>query len=118
MKLKKSSFLLLMILFVLLASCASPPDVPVCVEIHPAKGWCTFTISNKSFYVDDVNKFEDKTWWEMRPTNVQVPYQSWEKIKTFIIKNCKKSKKCKNEITTWDRSLTQIEEKLNEKVSY
>jgi hypothetical protein len=99
-----------------LTSCATPPDTPVCVEITLSKGWCTNTISNKEYYVDDEHPFVDDkgkkwTWWELRPAMIRVPRQSWEKIKEFVIKMCKKSNEC-SEITNWERTVNAIDSKM------
>lgn len=53
----------------------------------------------------------------MRPTMIQVPPESWSKIKAFIIKTCKQSNKCDEQITSWDRKLDSIDEKLKQKGS-
>ena len=99
----------------LLSGCASAPDVPVCVELNPDRGFCTYTISDKDIYVDEQNPLEGKTWWNMRPEMVQVPPPSWAKIKAFIIKTCKQSNNCDSEVTSWDRRLDSIDEKLKAK---
>ena len=41
----------------LLISCASTPDVPVCTEINPERGWCTNTISDVEFFIDEENPY-------------------------------------------------------------
>ena len=95
----------------LLEGCASVPDVPVCSQINPSKGYCVYTISEKDFIWDDEHKFEDKTFWEARPYFVYVPAKSWAEIKKFIIKTCKQHKDCQKDIATWDRKLKKIDEK-------
>lgn len=109
--------LFLLIVFALLLSslinCAlAPPDTPVCTELDMSRGWCTYTISGKEFFVDDENLFEGKTWWDMRPTMLQIPAQSWVEIKTFIIKTCKKHK-CSKEISSWERTVGTIDKQIN-----
>jgi hypothetical protein len=69
-------------------------------------------ISGEQFVIDEETKFKEKTWWEMRPSVIQVPSQSWAEIKKFIIKICKKTNKCEEEIASWDRSINTIDEKL------
>lgn len=91
------------------------PDVPLCVEINPAKGNCVKIISGDTFDIDEENKFEEKTWWEIRPAMVQVPESSWREIKKFIITICKKTNQCQKEVKNWERSVKQIDTKLKEK---
>jgi hypothetical protein len=52
----------------------------------------------------------------MRRTNVQVPASYWAKIKAFIIKSCKNNKHCDSVISSWDRSSSQIDKKIDENV--
>lgn len=106
----------------LLLSCATmPPDVPVCVEVSPTRGWCTYTISDKEFYVDDENPlkiYDDQpalTWWELRPTFLLVPAPSYAKMKAYIIKTCKQNK-CDKHIGSWERRMERVEEKANIKL--
>lgn len=96
----------------LLSSCASVPDVPACVEISLNKGACVKIISGETFIVDDDHKFNDQTWWDMRPTMVQLPEQSWAEVKKFIIKICKKTNKCQEQVKSWDRSVETIDANL------
>jgi hypothetical protein len=49
------------------------------------------------------------TWWEMRPATLRVPYTSWAEIKKFIISTCKENQNC-SEITSWDRTVSEIDE--------
>ncbi len=105
-----------------LSSCAgSPPDVPLCVEISPTRGWCTNTVSNKEFEINDKNPYsfsegqKPMTWWELRPTFVLVPAPSWAKIKAWIIKSCKGTKQCDKEIDSWERKIDSVDQKINEK---
>lgn len=113
--------LILLILFALLLSCTTkPPDVPLCVEINLSKGWCTYTIEDKEFFIDEehpysFSKEKPKTWWELRPTFVYMPADSWAEIKAFIIKVCKQSGKCDKEISSWQRKIDSIDRKLDEK---
>ena len=98
-----------MILFVTsLVSCANIPSVPVCTEINIAKGYCVWTTGDKEQYVDDKILLDGKTWWDMRPTMVQVPADSWAKIKAFIIKICKDNGQCK-QVSNWERAVGAID---------
>jgi hypothetical protein len=119
MKQKKFlSVLLISLLNLLLNGCATPPDVVVCVELKPSKGWCTKTISAESFYVDDATLYNGKTWWDMRPDMILVPTESWVEMKTFVIKTCKNSGKCDSKISSWDRTIKEMDEKIDEKTNH
>lgn len=101
----------------LLASCASkPPDVPVCVEIHPEKGKCIRIMSGETFTVDETHLYDKKTWWDMRPAMIQVPAASWAELKAYIIKMCKKTNVCGKEVPSWDRSLETVDKTLKPKI--
>lgn len=100
----------LLILFIA-TSCASIPDVPVCVEETPSQAFCTYTISDKDFYINDSQKFDSQTYWDIKPTMLRIPYKSWVQLKSYIIKQCKKNN-CDKDIASWDRKLSTIEEKL------
>jgi hypothetical protein len=84
------------------------PDEPVCVELSPSEGYCTYTVSQKSFRVNDEQKFEGKTWWEMRPYMLQVPPQTWARIKAYIVKVCKERGGC-GEIGTWESTVDRVD---------
>lgn len=89
-----------------------------------SKAFCTFTISNKDFIVDDEHPYafddkkpkELKTWFEVRPAMVLVPPTTWAAFKAYIIKNCKLTKKCDGMVEGWDRTMGEIDKKLLEKV--
>ena len=93
--------------------CTTVPDKPVCVELGPDRAFCTYTIQDKDFYWDDTNKYENKTYWEAKPSMVLVPPSSWVAIKTFIIEECKKNLDCSGNVDKWERGFERIEEKLN-----
>jgi hypothetical protein len=111
---KKILSLLLKTSLLFALSCANVPDFDACVEIHPAKGFCTRVISGKDQIIDEKNLYEGKTWFDIRPTMVLIPYQSYSKLKSYIIKSCKQSNRCK-EISSWDRTLEQIDKNLENK---
>lgn len=100
-----SKMLLLSWLLLSLNSCASIPDVPICAEVNISKGICVYTVSGKSFEIDDERPFEGATWFDMRIKTLSVPAKSWAKLKAFLIKQCKKSNKCDVDISSWDREL-------------
>lgn len=66
--------------------------------------------------IDETNKYLGKTWWELRPTMVYVPYPAWTEIKTFIIKVCKKKLvDCDERVSSWDRNIEVIDDNIKEK---
>lgn len=104
-------------LFVLiLSACATPPDTDVCVEIDEGVlGWCTYTISEKEFYVDnDKNRHPDgnKTWKEIKTESLIMPARSYGKVKAYIIKQCKKHNDCSRDISKWKRKTNKIQTKI------
>ncbi len=101
------------LLNLILSSCTAPPDKPVCVEINPSKAFCTYTIKDVDFYWDDNHKYENKTYWEAKPSMVLVPISSWIEIKSYIIKMCKKHQDCNDNIGTWERKVISIDSKIN-----
>ncbi len=95
----------------LISSCATVPDFQACVEIHPAKAWCTTAISGKETIYDDKTT---PSWWDLRPAMVLIPEKSYSELKSYIIKMCKKTK-CDEKIDSWSRTIDNIDTKLNEK---
>lgn len=97
-----------------LTSCASIKEIdkPLCVEINLSKAFCTYTISNKDFFIDDDNPYEGKTWFEMRPQMILMPVETWAAFKKYIIKNCKLTKKCDGMIEGWDRTMNVLDQNL------
>lgn len=115
MQKKSFGILLFSSLALVHSGCATPPDVPICVEITMDRGRCVKIVSGEEITIDEKNKFEGKTWWEIRPAMVQVPASSWAEIKAFIIKVCKKTNQCQKEIASWDRSIQSIDSELKNK---
>lgn len=99
----------------LVSGCATAPNVPICVELGPSRGFCTWTIEDKDQYVDDAHKLNGRSWWEMRPTMIQVPPESWAEIKKFIINTCKQNNNCDSKVRSWDRKLISVDTKLQSK---
>ncbi|MGZ3744422.1 MAG: hypothetical protein ACXVB1_00030 [Pseudobdellovibrionaceae bacterium] len=77
------------------------------------RGQCTNIISGKSFEVNETNKLNGKTWWEMRPAMIQVPASTWASLKKFIIKTCKKYDSCQKEVPTWERTIGNVDGALD-----
>lgn len=114
---QKKFFALLLIgsLFFLASCSTTPPDAAICVEITLDRGRCVKIVSGQEFLWDETHKYEDKTWWEMRPAMIQVPASSWAQMKSFIIKVCKKYGTCDKEISSWDRTVKTIDKNLEGK---
>jgi hypothetical protein len=97
-----------------------PPDVPICMEISPTEGWCTNTVSDKEFTIDDAHPYsfyDDKpkqTWWELRPTFLLVPAPSYAALKDYIVKTCKEQK-CDQAISSWNRTIQTIDTQLQQR---
>jgi hypothetical protein len=85
------------------------------VEINPSRAHCVYTISSQEFEVNETNRLDDKTWWEARPTMLMLPYQSWAKLKTYIITQCKRTGACDKEITSWERTINQVDKAVESK---
>lgn len=91
----------------LLSGCNQVPDVPLCAKLSDQKGWCTYTISAKEFYVDNSGQtFEGKNWTQLDDESLRVPASSWAAIKAYILKQCKKDKDCSDNIGSWDRKMS------------
>jgi hypothetical protein len=89
------------------------PKVPICAEIRPDKAYCINTITSQEFVWDDQNLFEDKTYWDARPTLLLLPASSWVEIKKFIIEVCKKTKKCDSQVSSWERTVDVIDQQID-----
>lgn len=103
-------------LLLILSGCqTSPPAIPVCVELSMSRGYCINTISGEEFEVNDTKLIDGKTWWSIRPSMVMMPATSWAKLKTYIITQCKKTKLCDKEISSWDRTIKSVDTALEKK---
>lgn len=76
---------------------------------------CIYTVSGKKFDITETNKFEEQTWWEQRNTMLMMPASSWAKLKTWIITQCKRTKACDKEISSWNRTIETVDETLEVK---
>lgn len=94
-----------------LSGCLTVPDVPVCAEINPDKAYCVYTLSDKEQYWDDETLLDGKTYWESKPSLILLPPQSWAKIKSYIIKSCKKYGGCDQGVIDWESKI-DIEKRL------
>jgi hypothetical protein len=79
------------------------------MELNPRKAYCTYPIAEKSFYWDDTNKYENKTYWEARPETIRIPVSTYVEYKTFWIKYCKKNNQCSDkDIASWDKKQQKL----------
>ena len=85
-------------------SCATPPDVPVCTSLSSERGFCTYTISEKDYFV------EGEAWKKQQAESLLLPAESYAKIKAYILKMCKKTGQCKD-LASWERKQTKLEKK-------
>lgn len=86
--------LLVILLSFVCISCATIPNGPGCVELSEGRGWCTMTLSDEEFYIDQDHKYENKTWHEIKATSIIVPASYWANLKAELLKYCKKAKNC------------------------
>ena len=77
-----------------LTSCTSIPNGPGCVELNPTKGWCTMTLTDEEFFVDESRKYEEKNWPTLKATSVIVPATYWAELKEALLKYCTQAKNC------------------------
>lgn len=107
---KKNLLVSLMILLeFVLSNCAHKiPDEPVCVEVNPVKGYCTYTLSDKHYYL------LNQDWVNMKSNSLIMPISSWGEIKKFIIKICAEENQCtENEKIRLEEKLVEIETRLH-----
>lgn len=97
-----------------LTACATPPDVPICVDLD-TQGYCIWTISNHEQYVDETNLLLGEPWSKVKSTSLLVPSKSWAQIKEFILKVCKQHKDCRDNIGLWSSSAESIDKSLQNK---
>jgi hypothetical protein len=90
----------------------TPPNVPVCREKDIDKGRCTRVVSGESFEVNELLKFEGKTWYELRPYFILVPISSWAELKGYIVKMCKRYGNCQNPDTNATETIKTIDSML------
>lgn len=116
-------YLLILVLSLAVVSCAAtPPDFHACTELDMDRGFCIKAVSGKSGYVDDTKKIWDQvndveySWWEIRPAMVMIPYFDYVELKKWIIQECKQTNQCDERISTWDRSLNNIDNVIKDKL--
>lgn len=93
----------------LTSSCGTVPDKPFCTDIRPGAGFCVWSISNKEMEVDDVNLLNGKTWYDMQIGIIKIPLETFTALKKYIITQCKRNNNCSENIDSWDRAMTTLE---------
>lgn len=112
--------LISLLLAIALSGCAHTPDVLVCTEINMTRGWCTKTISDEEFFVDEAHPYafdgeKKQSWWDVRPFMVLVPIPSWAAIKTYIVQRCKTNPQgCSEYVASWDRKISELDKKAKD----
>lgn len=95
----------------LISSCGTVPDKPFCTDVRPGAGFCVWSISNKEMEVDDVNLLNGKTWYDMQIGIIKIPLETFTALKKYIITQCKRNNNCSENIDSWDRAMTILENK-------
>ena len=106
----------LIFITLLLSSCTSIKnlDRPVCTRVTMERGFCTNLLSPVDRFVDDENLLDGKTWFELLPTMIYVPKETWAEIKKFIITECKRTNRCDGLVESWDRTINVLDSQLNQ----
>lgn len=118
MRNRKNGIVLSVLLSLFLSACATVqvPDIPVCTEFDLDRGRCTMSVSDVDINIDEEHTYMGKTWWELRPSMVYLPYPAWVELKTFAIKMCKKNAAmCDAKVKSWDRKFNYIDENVKKK---
>lgn len=68
------------------------------------------TVSEREFYIDDDHLFNGKGWDEVELSSLRVPAESWARIKAYMLKMCKKTKRC-GDLSKWDKKANKLESK-------
>ena len=99
-----------------ISGCASLKklDKPWCIDETPAQGFCVYLISGKRIHINDTELFVDedgvkKTWQDLQLGIIKIPLETFKAMKKYIIDECKVSKKCDVDVSSWDRNLQALE---------
>ena len=101
--------LCLMLFISLLVSCANLPDFVTCKELTPSSAKCIKVISEEKFDWNDDNLVNGKSYWEIRPTLLQIPADSYAELKAYLLKNCRRYQNC-HELSKKIDALDRIKE--------
>jgi hypothetical protein len=81
-----------------------------CKELSTSKAACIRVVSEEKIIWNDDNKINGKSYWEVRPTLIQIPPDSWADLKAFILKSCKRYGNC----AELDGKIKAVDENLKE----
>lgn len=116
--------------FSILSACQhSPPDFHGCVELEPSRAYCCTVVTGNCRFVDektimregdntptiDKNLGSKITWWELRPYTIQIPFFDYQKLRAWIVEECKVSGKCDSTVTSWDSTLGNLDHIVDQK---
>ncbi len=71
------------------------------------------TVSEGEFIIDKDHLFNGKNWDQVEQSSLRIPAESWARIKAYMLKMCKKTKKCGN-LSRWDKRAKKLESKSPE----
>lgn len=80
-----------------------------CFELDPVQGWCTYTLSDDEFFIDDEHLYQGKNWEQFNQSTLRLPPDSYAKLKAYILKMCKKNKGCARDMGKWEMKFKDIE---------
>lgn len=98
----------LLSLLVFVVSCSSVPSIYVCTRIDAVSGKCVNTTTEEVVIINDEQKLNNQTWLDISIDSVILPTESWVKIKSYILKQCKSVKSCNKEYAKWQSKLDQL----------
>ena len=78
----------------LVSACSSIPNFSACKELAPDRAKCIKVITNEKYDWDDSHFVNGKTYWDARPTMLQIPADSYADLKAYLLKECKRTNKC------------------------
>lgn len=84
-----------MLLSLFASSCNPVPDIVVCKERAADIAKCMKVVSEEKFDWDNEHLYKGQSYWDVRPTMIQMPPESWAQLKAYILKSCKTKKGCK-----------------------
>lgn len=97
----------LMILWVLLSACATPPNFFACADLGDS-GHCVEYMTKKKFDIDNDKKlYKGKKWTQVRAGSVNLPADQLAIIKTFFDTFCHEHE-CPNNVGDWGGFITAL----------
>lgn len=99
---------LLSLLVLSASACSSVPSVNICTRLDAVSGKCVNTTTEEVVIVNDEQKLNDQTWLDVTADSVILPTESWVKIKSYILKECRSIKSCNKEYAKWKTKLDEL----------